>query len=262
MNQPLIGIDKLLADSWNAMTKEWKSTLGWTLGIIFVPFLLNIAFALPQIAEPELAKSIVYQLVAFLLIWAASLYFQSGLLRYFLDKKKEISVSMQDIVSLAWIGLLTGLILIPAFLLFILPGIWLTVAFSLAMPIYLNEGKGGWEALKTSYARVKGRWWATLIRFLVPNLVYSIGVSMIFGILLVILVAIASIPFSAFIYNLEQGADQAAALAAMGPIAMIGAPIILLVFLLLAVATSILLTLAQTSIWINVYKSLTETASK
>ncbi|MCE9585832.1 hypothetical protein K8R04_00760 [Candidatus Uhrbacteria bacterium] len=262
MNQPLIGLDKLLADSWNAMFKEWKPTLGWTLGITLVPALINIAFALPQIAEPELSQNVAYQLIAFILVWAASLYFMSGLFRYFLDKKKEVSVSFQDIVSLAWIGALTGLILIPAFLLFILPGIWLAVAFSMAMPIYLNEGKGGWQAMKKSYDIVKGRWWATLIGFLVPQLVYGIGVSVIFGLLFGALIAIASVPFSAFIYALEQGTDQATALAALGPIAMVGLPIALLVFIVLAVVVSVLLTLARISVWTNLYKSLTETASK
>lgn len=262
MNQTLIGIEKLLSESWNAVTKDWKPTLGWTLGILFVPFLLNIVFALPQIAEPELAKNIVYQCISIILIWAASLYFQTGLIRYFLNDKKEVSVTVQDIVGLAWIGILMTIILIPAFILFILPGIWLAVAFSMAMPIYLKEGKGGWQALKSSYEMIKGRWWATLIRFLVPNLVYNIGFGVIFGIIVFAFVAIGSIAASGFIYALEQGADQSQALAALGPVAMIGLPLGVLLFIVLAIAAGIILTIAQTSIWTNLYKSLAETKSK
>lgn len=262
MNQPLIGIDKLLADSWNAMFKEWKPTLGWTLGMVFVPLLINIAFALPMIAVPELAESVAYQTVSPILVWAASLYFMAGLFKHFLIPKKEVNVSVQDVLSLALIGLIMGLLLIPAFLLFIIPGIWLALMFSMAVPIYLNEGTKGWAALKASYALVKGRWWATLVRFLVPNIVYGIGVSVIFGIIMVAFIAIASVPISAFIYALEQGADQSQALAALGPVAMIGLPIGLLVFIAVAIIANILLTLAHTSVFVNIYKSLSETASK
>lgn len=262
MNLPLIGLDKLLADSWNAMFKEWKPTLGWTLGMTLVPLLINIAFTLPQIAEPKLASNIVYQLVSFVIVWSASLYFLSGLIRYFLDNKKEIRISFQNVVSLAWIGALMALILIPAFILFIIPGIWLAVAFSMAMPIYLNEGKGGWEALKTSYNIVKGRWWATFIRFLVPNLVYGIGVGFIFGLLGAIGAVLVGTTAGGFFYALQQGADQATALAALGPVAIIVLPAGLLVFLILFLITSVLLTLVKTSVWINIYKSLSETVSK
>ena len=262
MNHPLIGIDKLLADSWNAMFKEWKPTLGWTLGLTIIPMLISIAFILPVIAEPSLAKNPFFQYGASPLTWAVSLYFTACLIRYFLHMKKEVSVSLQDVLGLGVLGALTGLILFPAFLLFIIPGIWLAVALSMAMPIYLNEGKGVLGSLKASYNLVKGRWWATLVRFLVPNLVYGIGVSVVFGILLVIIIAIASVPISAFIYALEQGTDQATAAAAMGPIALIGLPIAALLFIALAIISGILLTLAQTSVWTNIYKSLSETASK
>lgn len=262
MNQPLIGIDKLLADSWNAMFKEWKSTLGWTLGLMFVPFLIQIAFALPQIAKPELAQSPLYQLVPVFLIWGATLYFMSGLIRYFLDMKKEVTVSFTDVVSLFWIGLLMTIILIPAFILFILPGIWLSVAFSMAMPVYLKEGKKGWQAIKTSYEIVKGRWWATFVRFLVPNLVYGIGVSFVFGILFVIMAIIASVPFSGLIHAVEQGAEWSDALAAAGPAPLIILGVCVLAFFVICLIAGLLLTLARTSIWTNIYKSLSETASK
>jgi hypothetical protein len=262
MNQPLIGIDKLLSESWNAMFKEWKPTLGWTLGAIFVPVLVNLAFALPQIAEPALAENVIYQLAAFILTYGASLYFIAGLYRYFLDKKSEVKVSFQDVVALAWICILGGLLLIPAFLLFVLPGIWLSIMFYFAIPIYLKEGKNGWQALKTSYGLVKGRWWATFVRLLVPNIVYGIGVSVVFGVIAAALIAIASVPISAFIYALEQGTEQSQAIAAMGPIALVGLPVGLLIFFVIAVIVSVLVTLAQTSVFVNIYKSLSETASK
>ncbi len=262
MNLPLIGIDKLLADSWNSMLKDWKQTLGWTLGIMFVPTLINIVFALPQIAAPELRGSFLIQMVAFFLATGTSIYFTAGLFRYFLNKEKPVSVSFQNVVSLFWIGAIMALILIPAFLFFIIPGIWLAVAFSMAVPIYLNEGKGGWQSIKASYSLIKGRWWATVIRFIIPNFVYGIGVSFIFGVIITIFILVAGAAASGVVLALAKGVDSATALATLGPVAVISLIVCALVFLLCFIITNVFLSIAYTSIWTNLYKSLSETTTQ
>lgn len=262
MNQPLIGIDKLLSNSWNSVCNDWKPTLGWTLGSIFIPTLINVAFALPQIAEPKLAESITFQLIAFVVTWGASLYFLAGLFRYFLGDKKEPKVSFQDVVSLAWIGALMTLILVPAFLCFIIPGIWLAVAFAMAMPIYLNEGKGGWEALKTSYGRIKGRWWATAINFVVPNLVYGIVVSFIFGILITLFMLITGATATNMITALEKGSDMATVLTQLSPLTITASSVSIFILIICFIITSVLMLLARMSVWTDIYKSVSETAGK
>lgn len=47
------------------------------------------------------------------------------------------------------------------------PGIWLAVAWSVALPVMLVESKGGPAALGRSFKLVEGRWWATAGRFVV-----------------------------------------------------------------------------------------------
>jgi hypothetical protein len=44
---------------------------------------------------------------------------------------------------------------------FLLPGIWLYVAWAFALPALLIEGLRGPEALRRSYGLVRGRWWRT-----------------------------------------------------------------------------------------------------
>ena len=44
---------------------------------------------------------------------------------------------------------------------FLLPGIWLYVAWAFALPALLIEGLRGPEALRRSYSLVRGRWWRT-----------------------------------------------------------------------------------------------------
>lgn len=251
MNKNLIGIDKLITESWSAVSKDWRPTLGWTLGLIILPVLVNFVFALPQIALPKLTENFVYQLVAFLGVWFTSIYFQLGLFKYFLNEKQSVSVAFKDVLSIAWIGTIATLILIPAFIFFILPGIWLTVAFSMGMACYLKENKTGWQALKSSYGLVKGHWWATFIRFLIPNLIYQIVIATVIGLIM-------SLIGGGTIMSRILLADDSFP-TATGIILVFVAG---LVFLGLLLISAVVYVIAQTSIWTNIYKSLSNTQTE
>jgi hypothetical protein len=73
-----------------------------------------------------------------------------------------------------WLSLLLILGLIGAFIAFVIPGIWLLVAWSVAFPVMLVEGTGGANALGRSYGLVKGRWWATFGRLAVAYILVSV----------------------------------------------------------------------------------------
>jgi hypothetical protein len=60
-----------------------------------------------------------------------------------------------------WLTILLVVLLVPAFLALVVPGLWLIIAWSVAIPAMLVEGRGGMAALRRSLHLVKGRWWAT-----------------------------------------------------------------------------------------------------
>jgi hypothetical protein len=64
--------------------------------------------------------------------------------------------------------------LIPAFIALIIPGIWLSVAWSLSFPALLSEGVGPIAALGRSFRLVKGRWWPTFGALLVMYLLVAV----------------------------------------------------------------------------------------
>lgn len=72
--------------------------------------------------------------------------------------------------SILWVVFLVALAVTIGMVACILPGIWLLVAFSVAIPALVVEGVRGTAALGRSYDLVKGRWWATLGRFIVAAL--------------------------------------------------------------------------------------------
>ena len=53
------------------------------------------------------------------------------------------------------------------FIALILPGIWLVMVWSVAVPALMFEHVGGFKALGRSFDLVRGRWWATFAALLV-----------------------------------------------------------------------------------------------
>lgn len=83
----------------------------------------------------------------------------------YLGGRPEWSASLRfafrRIGPLLWILILSGVLMFVGFLLCVLPGIWLAVAWSVAIPAMLVEDRRGWEALKRSFGLVRHRWWPT-----------------------------------------------------------------------------------------------------
>jgi hypothetical protein len=83
--------------------------------------------------------------------------------------------------SLLWVVILFALAVALASIALVIPGIYLAVAFSVAVPALVVEGVKGTKALGRSYNLVQGRWWVTfgaliLGWFLIPLVVqYAIG---------------------------------------------------------------------------------------
>jgi hypothetical protein len=63
--------------------------------------------------------------------------------------------------SVLWLVVLESLLLAAAFVLLVVPAIWLAFAWSLVIPVLLTEDVRGRRALGRSFRLVRGRWWRT-----------------------------------------------------------------------------------------------------
>ena len=63
--------------------------------------------------------------------------------------------------SLIWLGFLMTAGLGLAALAFLVPAIWLGVAWSIAFPVLIAEGQRGTGAMRRAFGLVRGRWWPT-----------------------------------------------------------------------------------------------------
>jgi uncharacterized membrane protein YeaQ/YmgE (transglycosylase-associated protein family) len=109
---------------------------------------------------------------------------------------------LMPVIALAFLYFLG---LIPAFLLLIIPGIWLSIAWTVSFPALLSEGLSPTAALGRSFQLVRGRWWPTFGAVLLMNILVGIISAVIAGILTATLVAsTASEPTAAVINTIAN----------------------------------------------------------
>jgi hypothetical protein len=83
------------------------------------------------------------------------------------DARASIAYAARRMHSLFWLSFLVVLGVGVGFLLLLLPGIYLLIAWSLAVPVLMVEGLRGTKAIGRSYDLVRKNWWRTFGTLLV-----------------------------------------------------------------------------------------------
>ena len=136
------------------------------------------------------ALFLIELIVALLVIAACTKAVSDAYLDRPVDAAGSLRFALRRLPALIVLDILLYLGLILAFILFIIPGIWLYAAWSVAVPALLIEGLGPVRALGRSRRLVKGRWWATAAVLIVAALM----VTLIAGAIEALLIAVASLP--------------------------------------------------------------------
>lgn len=77
----------------------------------------------------------------------------------------------KNFITLVALYILIVLAVIPGFLFFLIPGIYIAIKFFVAPAVAVMENKDPIQALKRSWDLVQGHWWFTFATYLVMNLV-------------------------------------------------------------------------------------------
>ncbi|HYM58716.1 MAG TPA: hypothetical protein VES79_12205, partial [Solirubrobacteraceae bacterium] len=86
----------------------------------------------------------------------------------------SLSLAATRVLPLLGLSILYFLGVIGATILLVIPGVWLSVAWSLGYPALLSEGLGPAAALGRSFRLIRGRWWATFAALLVMYLIIAV----------------------------------------------------------------------------------------
>lgn len=97
------------------------------------------------------------------------------------DWRECLDFAKSKLRSLIWLSLVLVLLLIPATLACLVPGIYLYGAWAVAAPVLLLEGVVGTKALRRSQALVKGRWWPVAGALVLSSILTSVVQAVILG---------------------------------------------------------------------------------
>jgi hypothetical protein len=133
--------------------------------------LLELLVIVVSLVATSLATAAAYRLVA------------DAYLGRPVDPDASLRFGLRRLGSVIWVSILFGLGLFAGLLLLVVPGIFVTVAWSVATPVLLAENLRGSSAIRRSRALVRGRWWPCAG---VVYLMYLLELIVYFGILFVI----------------------------------------------------------------------------
>lgn len=128
---------------------------------------------------------------AFVLQFVAGRFAQAGCFRAIADAylgeevgwRSSLGFALRRLPAIIWMTVLAGILVVLGLVLLIIPGVYLYVAFTVAVPVLLVEGAGPWRALRRSRQLVRGRWLGTLGVSVVGSLLVSVVSLAISGLL-------------------------------------------------------------------------------
>lgn len=171
----LISVGEILSTGWKEYKSDWKQLFEISIRFLFAG-LIQLAFAFVadrMTGDASLAMLTIGTIIAYVIIFQTMIV----LTDYVLQRedgakgKARWKLGFSLFWSYIWINILVGLATLGGLILFILPGIWLSVLFGFATFVLIDEKKKGTQSLARSAELVKGRWWKTLWRLLAPSIV-------------------------------------------------------------------------------------------
>lgn len=177
-------IGGLLSESWGLL----KGTKGIILGgfIVFyiamfvIAFVLGMGTALLGLAggEDSMGMMIASQIVSTLVITALTYPFMAGLMMIGIRRAAGQPLSFNEIFShfgravpLIITALVMTLLVYLGMLLLLIPGIYLSIAYLLAIPLVVERGLSPWQALETSRKAISQHWFKVFGLFFVLMLI-------------------------------------------------------------------------------------------
>jgi hypothetical protein len=88
--------------------------------------------------------------------------------------RRSLSETVRRLHSIVWVSVLTYVLGGLALIACIAPGVWLFIAWTVAVPALLTEGVKGTKALRRSFRLVRHFWWRTLALVVLASLLAAI----------------------------------------------------------------------------------------
>jgi hypothetical protein len=202
-----LGIGEILDAGIKLFTRHWRplmlSVIGLILPVQIISALVTASIAPEQLdltstdsgIDPgEEVAYVVSQVIVLVLnvigvLLATAVCFKAVADAYLgsePDWRRSLRFGARRLAGLLGLALAGSVIIVLALLALLIPGIWLMVSYSVAVPALLLERAGPITALRRSFQLVRGRWWPTAGALTVGYLMIAIlGAIVQYGVLIV-----------------------------------------------------------------------------
>lgn len=179
-------IGDLLSESWNLV----KGTKGIIIGgflvfyvvMMIATFILGAVVGIFSALSESMMAVIVGQILVSLLASALSYPFMAGINMVGIRRAAGQPISFNEIfnhfgriVPLIITALVMMVLVYLGMILLILPGIYLAVAYMLAIPLVVERGLSPWQALEASRKAISQHWFKVFGLFLVLGLITMVS---------------------------------------------------------------------------------------
>jgi uncharacterized membrane protein len=179
-------------DPFALIGEAFRLTSGIKAPVLVGMLLAGVASYVAQLLTSALTEAesgidaVVLPLVGNAVQLAVSAPFAAGVLWVVLRRAAGRTVEFDDLFtpfrhvpSLVGVALLTWALTTIGFLLLIIPGIYLAVAYVLAVPVLIDRGVSPWQALETSRRVVTRCWWRMLATLLLLGAMLTVSALML-----------------------------------------------------------------------------------
>ena len=180
-----LNIKEIFAEAWNK-TSGTKLTIFLCfliLGLVSTVLSLLTTAISPSVGVGAILVSIVLNLLTTLITGPLGAgLFMIGV-KCAVNKPisvNEIGKYWHKILPIFGVYVLMYLLIILGFIALIIPGIYLSVAYMMALPLVVEKNMGVWEALETSRKAITKKWWVMLGVVIVSFVVAIIGMLPLF----------------------------------------------------------------------------------
>ncbi len=191
-------IDKAVSDDYEfsigaVISEAWAKTRGakWTIHLAFLyvflvmmglmiafAFLSTLLIEVTQDPSGNVALSLIMQLGLNLIIMPL----MAGIIILGIKRAVDAPIKAGSIfgyyskmIPLLLTMILMYIMIIIGFLLLILPGIYLSVAYYMALPLVAEKGMSPWQALETSRKAITRRWFSVFALFIILSIIIFIS---------------------------------------------------------------------------------------
>ena len=179
-------ISDLLSEAWQRV----KGTKGIIIGgfvvfyavLLVASFLIGGFFGILGVVSDSPMLSVVVEMVVGIFASALAYPFMAGINMIGIRRAADQPISFNDIFShfgrtvpLVITAIISMLLIYLGMILLIIPGLYLAIAYMLAIPLVVERGLSPWQALETSRKAISQHWFKVFGLFLLLGLITGIS---------------------------------------------------------------------------------------